>query len=301
LTASAARLQEEFGDLGGRTPQQVQTIGRAFSALQSELESLRQEQLNLTAAGDMLGANEIGRQISDITQQLQALGPSVDVITDVQQKLGAGAEEATRFAVGLAKISQAETPQDLADAIDASRIAFREMAGGAENMNDEQRDLLRQLVQTSIEAMNLNAEVAQVGDSIDKAGDSTDEAAKSAGLLSLELSSAAQSALAVQSALSAAPGALEGMRGRGQVLQAEINALTAGAAQLDASVEAFRKRRELELNASEAVSIAQAQAIADQINAEAEVFEYGPQASHREYHAAGRENAIPWQEHCGQL
>jgi hypothetical protein len=199
---------------------------------------------------------------------------ALDDAEDFQDETGMSIRNFQIFLDNLEEIKRANSFEELSRSVATMNAHLDGLAEGPmENFANRLVSLLDQ--QGIFDRMGQDAE--EMGDSVDDAGGSTDEAAKSARLLSIELSNAAQSALAVQSALAAAPGALAGMRERGQILQAEIDALTSGAGQLDASVEAFRKRRELELNATEAVTIAQAQAIADQIDAEAEVFQANQQ------------------------
>ena len=199
---------------------------------------------------------------------------ALDDAEDFQDETGMSIRNFQIFLDNLEQIKRANSFEELSRSVATMNAHLDGLAEGPmENFANRLVSLLDQ--QGIFDRMGQDAE--EMGDSVDDAGGSTDEAAKSARLLSIELSNAAQSALAVQSALAAAPGALAGMRERGQILQAEIDALTSGAGQLDASVEAFRKRRELELNATEAVTIAQAQAIADQIDAEAEVFQANQQ------------------------
>lgn len=183
LTASARRLQSEFGDFGGRTSTEIERVGGVIVRLREKIDDLRAEELRLLAdpEADAFRLSQIGPQIAEAQSALLALGGTTEIISTLQNKLGVGAQEALNFAQNLAKINEAGSPQELSDAIDSARASFTELVGGAENMNDEQRDLLRQLVMTSIEALNLNTNMNKAAEGISGASDEADGLASSLG------------------------------------------------------------------------------------------------------------------------
>ena len=171
LTASARRLQTEFVDLSGRTSGEIWRAGQEIISLREQINGLRNEELELLADPERNAFRlmQITPEIAKIQEAISAYGDYNKIITTLQEKLGVGAQEAVNFAANLAKINQVESPQELADAIESARKSFVALVGGAENMNDEQRDLLRQLVLTSIEALNLNTNMEKVAVSIEGA------------------------------------------------------------------------------------------------------------------------------------
>lgn len=174
LTASARRLQTEFVDLSGRTSGEIWRAGQEIISLREQINGLREEELRLLADPERNAFRlmQITPEIAEIQEAISVYGDYNKIITTLQEKLGVGAQEAVNFAANLAEINQVESPQELADAIESARRSFVALVGGAENMNDEQRDLLRQLVLTSIEALNLNTNMGKVTTSIEGAKES---------------------------------------------------------------------------------------------------------------------------------
>ena len=174
LTASARRLQTEFVDLTGRTSGEIWRAGQEIVNLRDQINGLREEERKLLADPERNAFRlmQITPEIAKIQEAILVYGDYNKIITTLQEKLGVGAQEAVNFAANLAKINQVESPQELADAIESARKSFVALVGGAENMNDEQRDLLRQLVLTSIEALNLNTNMGKVAASIEGAKES---------------------------------------------------------------------------------------------------------------------------------
>jgi hypothetical protein len=121
----------------------------------------------------------------------------------------------------------------------------------------------------------------QLGAEMSNVGDQSDEAVRSAMPLVEILSNAAINAGILARNIAASPAGFQRMRDQTAVIQAEIGAINAGYGELESSVAAFRKQKELELGLADAANAAEDAYISALINREVDAFRQRQQATNQ--------------------
>ena len=155
LARSVVALRDEFGDFGDVSREELETAQQAFQDLGEDINrafKLTDEQL--------VSAQNANRIYTESVRDLQAV-------------LGSTTDDAFNLAKELTDLATAEGPDAIAQELDDVRNTFNQIVGGIGNATEEQRELLRQLIESSIAALNLNAEIIELDPLISDAEESS--------------------------------------------------------------------------------------------------------------------------------
>jgi len=209
LKESLISLRDEFGDFSNASVSSLEETMNTFDDLGTRINQ----------AGK-LSDEEFGRAN-------RALKVYRDTVFDLETKLGSTTEEAFQFAIELSKLSQADGPREAAEQLDVVRSLYGQIIGGTENATTAQRELLRQLVNTALEALNLKV-------NIEEASGDLSTATSNASSLANEMSRAASEALRFIANLGSGAG-LAAAQARVAGLRAELGARQGGAGDVAAA------------------------------------------------------------------
>lgn len=268
-----------------------------LSKLRSEYKSFIQEQQSYKAAVRDAQSDraEIIAQYEKEIGALEALAAAQDIfsagdtrrqIQELQKELDAVRRNSIEPFMSSLSLPQA-TIQNLLILENAIKNAFAgdNIQGAVVNLGKMRRiieslpaplqeKMLPALLEMEGMARRLGAEMSNVGDE-------SDEAVRSAMPLVQILSNAAIQAGILARNIAASPAGFQRMRDQTAVIQAEIGAINSGYGELESSVAAFRKQKELELGLADAANAAEDAYISALINREVEAFRQREQASNQ--------------------
>lgn len=230
LKATVIALQQEFGDFSGLTREAIQFAQDTVEAL-----------------GDRA---QYASNLSD--RQLKAVLTYEDVIKELQDTLGGTQEDAFALAKELSDLAAAQGPEQVASELEDIRLLFGQIIGGIDNATEEQKALLRSLIESSIAALNLNAEIKNTEDGVDEADRNMKEFRRS-------IDGATNDAIKLRDAMLDVAQAGVSQDERIQILRAQISAAQRGVS-TDVAAEQARV----------AIDLAKAGASIDQIAAAAQ-------------------------------
>ena len=162
LSKTAAELVLNFGDFGTMTGEQVQQVGQRVIEMQKAIDLIDatpQEQFTL----------ELDNTKIALEANIAQLARYTSGIDQVQGILGSTQAQAVDFAAALADLQSAVTLDEQIAALANIRTLFIEIKGGAQNMTDEQRALLTEIVRTSLATYDLADGTATVSSNLDTA------------------------------------------------------------------------------------------------------------------------------------
>lgn len=257
LGKTVVALRDEFGSFADVSRQEIQKAEDAFIRLG---DAIRTAPASLSDADLRLAINSVNlfdRKIVDLKETMRS--------TD---------EQAFALAKELADLGAAEGPAQIAQELEDVRATFIGIVGSISSATEEQRELYRQLIESAIAAMDLNTNVGETAIELE-------EIVVTAQPLVQILSNAAIQAGILARNIAASPAGFQRMRDQTAVIQAEIGAINSGYGELESSVAAFRKQKELELGLADAANAAEDAYISALINREVEAFRQREQASNQ--------------------
>ena len=256
LKKSVIALRDEFGDFSDVSQESIQAASEAFDQYGQKIFNIG--------------------QVSD--KEFRRANDAVEVyrstVKGLEAALGATTPQAFDLAQELASLAQAEGPKEINLALERTRQKFTEIVGGIENATDSQKNLLKQLLESAVASLNLNA-------NIDDGADEVRKTTTAAGNLVRQLSFASSQAAQLAANLARAPAGVQAMKNQTAIIQAEIDAVNAGYSEAAASSAAFRKQRELELGLADAAGERERAYISSLINRDVEAFEQREKAKNQ--------------------